>query len=473
MNNKSKYADSSYIGKIYGNLEILEFLPSSDDRNDTLESAFICKCRCNRIVVKKASRLVHGKVSSCGMCTVSKYNSEEYIDKKFGGLTIKRFVDTNDIDNLDNVPSFLCECQCGNTVIKKASHAIKGNIQSCGKCHETRSKYANKEFIGQIFGKLEVVGIGHDETQVTFICNCTCGRSENIEYSASMIYNGYKKQCNICAREISNKSLKTKRYNNSLLASMIGERFGKLVVKSIYKDEYGVTMARCDCDCGTKNKDIILSNLYRDKLGTKACGKCRVAPNSKYDSDEYIGKTINNLTVLEIKKENSITYWKCRCELCDNHTIRWFKATGVTGGNNKSCGCMQSNGETIIEKALKNRNIMYRKQVTFKGLKGIRGGILRFDFGIYDANNKLLGLIEYDGAQHFIDYNKNYYLTEFELVNDVNIVRENDKIKNKYCEDNKIQLIRLNGYISEEVFFTKMKEAVNEYNKTNTYVIVL
>lgn len=123
---------------------------------------------------------------------------------------------------------------------------------------------------------------------------------------------------------------------------------------------------------------------------------------------------------------------------------------------------MQSYGEYIIEKALKSRNINYKRQVTFKSLTGIRGGILRFDFGIYDKDDKLLGLIEYDGEQHFTDYNDNYYITEFELINDINIVKENDKIKNKFCKDNNIQLIRLNGTITEEVFFKKMKSACSK-----------
>lgn len=471
MNTKSKYSNPEYIGKTYGELTIIKFLASDDDYNDTLESAFLCQCSCGNTVVKKASRLTHNKVRSCGDCSVSKYNNKEYIGKMYGALKILKFLNINDSLNTENAPAFLCECVCKNITVKKANHVINGSVQSCGECHTTRSKYADTNFIGKKFGKLTVIGIGHNGVQNTFICNCECNRSENIEYSASMIYNGYKKQCNICSKEMSDDALITKRYSSTLLANLLGQKFGKLTIKSIYKDIDGCTVARCDCDCGTKDKDVFLSNLYRDVNGTRACGKCRIAPNAKYDNEEYIGKTINNLTILDIKKEDGKVYWKCRCEWCDKHNINWFKAYGVASGNNKSCGCMQSYAENVIENALKSKSIRYRKQVTFENLRGIRGGILRFDFGIYDNNNNLLGLIEYDGSQHFTDCNENYYITEFELANAVNIVKENDKIKNEYCIDNKIQLVRLSGKITEEIFFEKMTIACTEYK--NTYIVTL
>ena len=402
----------------------------------------------------------------------SKYDNNDYINKTFGNLTVKEFLHTNDIRNNEKAPAFMCLCICKNTVIKKASHIVRGNIQSCGNCHITRSKYADESFIGKTFGKLKVIGIGHNGVENTFICNCDCNRSNNIECSASMVFSGYKKQCKICAKESTISTLNTKRYDKSLLEDLIDKRFGKLVVKHIDKDIYGRTIAICDCDCGTKNKTVMLSNLYREKYGTKACGKCRIAYNKKYDNYEYIGKTINNLTILDIKKEDGVTYWKCRCEICDEHRILWLRACYVTRGNNKSCGCMQSYGETVIEQALKNKNINYKKQVTFKDLKGIRGGALRFDFGIYDNNNNLLGLIEYDGAQHFTDYNNSYYITEFELTTGINIVKENDKIKNKYCEDNNIQLVRLRGRITEDIFFSKMSKACEQLKMSDTYIIL-
>lgn len=462
MNTKSKYNTDEYIGKKYNSLKILEYLPSNDDRNTMMEPAYLCQCDCGNLTIKRVRQVLNGMAKACDECNKakkvkSKYNTDEYIGKKFGALEVQEFIPASDSRNKEKAPAYLCKCNCGNIVIKKASHVVNGTVGSCGKCHESRSKYADKSFIGKKFGNLEVVDIGHNGVENTFICNCDCGRSNNIEFSASAVVNGYRRMCSICGKETSQKHLTTKRYSEELLNSVVGKRYGKLVIKEVYKSAEGYTMAKCDCDCGTKDHEVLLSNILGD-IGTRACGKCRIAPNHKYDNPEYIGKTFNYLTVTDIIKEDGKTYWKCSCSLC-GHGIVTAVAHHIASGNTKSCGCMQSYGESVIEKALQSRNINYKKQVTFKGLTGIRGGVLRFDFGIYNDKDELLGLIEYDGEQHFTDYNETYYITEYELFNNVNIVKENDKIKNEFCKNNNIQLVRLNGTITEKIFFEKMSEA--------------
>jgi hypothetical protein len=471
VNTKSKYNSNEYINKEFGKLRVLEYLSSNSIENELGEPAFKCQCSCGNIAIKRVKHVVKKVSTCCDECNrankiKSKYNTEDFIGRTFGQLYIKQFLDGSNPINTENCPAYVCECSCGNIVIKKASHVVAGNIKSCGECHESRSKYANEEYIGKQFGKLIVVGIGHNDFENTFICNCSCNRSDNIEYSASMVANGYKKQCKLCSEEAQLELLDKIRkdrmqiqYTEEFLKSLIGNKYGKLTVKSIFKNNDNRTCASCDCDCGTINHTVMLSNLINTNHPTRACGKCRIAPNHKYDNTEYIGKTFNGLTVIDIKKENSKTYWKCRCNLCDSHNEVWFSAHNVISGNNKSCGCMQSYREYIIEKALKSRNINYKKQITFDGLKGIRGGTLRFDFGIYDNIGKLLGIIEYDGEQHFKDINETYYVTEFEAENNINITKENDKIKNKFCTDNNIQLVRLNGTINEDIFFRKMQAA--------------
>lgn len=62
---------------------------------------------------------------------------------------------------------------------------------------------------------------------------------------------------------------------------------------------------------------------------------------------------------------------------------------------------MQSNGEKKIEDLLKANKIKYKKEVKFSDLKGLKGEYLRFDFVLYDKNNKIICCIEVDGQQHF------------------------------------------------------------------------
>lgn len=59
---------------------------------------------------------------------------------------------------------------------------------------------------------------------------------------------------------------------------------------------------------------------------------------------------------------------------------------------------------------------------------------MRFDFGILNNNDNIIGLIEYNGVQH---YKSGYYSDDDELF-------ERDKMKVEYCNRNMIPLLVLN-----------------------------
>jgi hypothetical protein len=69
-------------------------------------------------------------------------------------------------------------------------------------------------------------------------------------------------------------------------------------------------------------------------------------------------------------------------------------------------------------------------------------GLLRFDFGIFDNNGKLLFLCEYDGQQHFepVVFGNFSFNIAVEKYND--LVRR-DNIKNEYCKNKNIALLRI------------------------------
>ncbi len=110
-------------------------------------------------------------------------------------------------------------------------------------------------------------------------------------------------------------------------------------------------------------------------------------------------------------------------------------------------GCSQCNsssrGEYYIKNYLDNREITYKRNHIFEDCKNKKG--LRFDFYIPDMNI----IIEYDGEHHFIE-NKYFGVGNLEYV------RKNDNIKNKYCVDNKIKIIRIAYYD-----FSKIDEILN------------
>jgi hypothetical protein len=93
--------------------------------------------------------------------------------------------------------------------------------------------------------------------------------------------------------------------------------------------------------------------------------------------------------------------------------------------------CSESKGEKIIRKILDNYKISYSSQHTFSDCKNKRK--LPFDFYIPSIRT----IIEFDGLQHFQP------IEHFGGLETYNILKQNDKIKSDYCEENFINLIRI------------------------------
>ena len=88
----------------------------------------------------------------------------------------------------------------------------------------------------------------------------------------------------------------------------------------------------------------------------------------------------------------------------------------------------------LIAQYLRERKINFNSQVSFPDLFYKSKDVpLKFDFGIYDNNNKLVLLIEFQGVQHYDT--SNFFFSE------ENVVR--DELKRKYCADKKIPLIEI------------------------------
>lgn len=93
--------------------------------------------------------------------------------------------------------------------------------------------------------------------------------------------------------------------------------------------------------------------------------------------------------------------------------------------------CNESKGEGNIAKILDKYNIKYIRQYKFKDCKNIFA--LPFDFYLSDYNI----CIEYDGQQHFkpLDF--------FGGQESYEKIIKNDDIKNTYCKNNNIKLLRI------------------------------
>ena len=208
----------------------------------------------------------------------------------------------------------------------------------------------------------------------------------------------------------------------------------------------------CQCSCDKHTiKSVSLCSLRSGK--SKSCGclkKELTAQRMKKYNDEHreniIGNKYGLLTVIELTTQRNSqgqVLYKCLCD-CGNYHLA--TSNNLKHGNVQSCGCTKSIIASKIKNILQENNIKFITEYTFKDLvspdnEKIR---LRFDFAIFDNNNSLSHLIEYDGETHF-RYTNNGWNNE----DNFNKTKRNDELKNEYCKNHNIKLIRI-SYLQKD-----------------------
>lgn len=121
----------------------------------------------------------------------------------------------------------------------------------------------------------------------------------------------------------------------------------------------------------------------------------------------------------------------CQCD-CGNQKV--IQKDSLMNGT-ISCGCLNSRGEREIAEYLREHKIKYEIQYGFPDLVG--GLPLKFDFAIFDKNDKLIALVEYQGEQHFeiVDFFGGEKKFERQQMN--------DEMKRSYCKNKGIPLIEI------------------------------
>lgn len=306
------------------------------------------------------------------------------------------------------------------------------------------------DLTGKKFGALTVISRAKNQVATSgrsrpqWNCICDCGNNK-ITTSDYLKYTEFPS----CGCEATKRRIEKNRINN------IGEKYGRLTIVDILWNEKP-TKAVCKCDCGNDyigtKSDIVTGH-------TKSCGCLQsenVSMSNTKDWTGHIAESGVKLLNRDHMNDKGQWVWECECPLCGN--LFYELPAKVNNGHTTSCGCrIQSFGESYIKTALENMNVEFQPQYTFNDCKNVY--ILRFDFGILH-NGKLLGLIEYDGKQHFepIEF--------FGGENGFNKTQERDKIKNTYCQTHNIPLLRLPYTLS----LNEIKNKLYEYYLSLTTV---
>lgn len=234
----------------------------------------------------------------------------------------------------------------------------------------------------------------------------------------------------------------------SKVIDMTGQTWGKLtVLERAENDKFGKAQWLCQCECG--NTKIIVGASLRKGL-TTSCGCHKLQKLKEYNETNVVNETGNvygYLTVISRNEDPGLikdgrAMWNCQCK-CGNTCIVSGKL--LRDGHVTSCGCRrQSLGEEAIEKILLQNNFNYAKEYLVQVRKELiyQHHKSRFDFAIFDNDNNLQYFIEFDGLQHF-EKNARENGLGWNSKENYEKTHERDMIKNQWCKDNNIPLIRI------------------------------
>lgn len=236
--------------------------------------------------------------------------------------------------------------------------------------------------------------------------------------------------------------------------NLINQRFGRLVVTEAAPNKGNKTQWKCKCDCGNEYIGST-DSLRQGKLLSCGCLRAETArKNGKTVLEDLTNQKFGKLTVIEYAgSRRQRSSWKCKCD-CGNIVI--VNQMELKRGDALSCGCLRSSyGEFCIENILKEHQIKYEKEFSFNDLVSENNIPLRFDFAIFDKNNQLSYLIEYDGEQH--------YLTKTDKIwtDTVKKRQMRDKIKNEYVLSHNIPLYRIPFWEKNNITFESITD--NKY----------
>jgi len=186
--------------------------------------------------------------------------------------------------------------------------------------------------------------------------------------------------------------------------------------------------------CNTCNKFF----MQLPEVHLRGCG-CPKCVGKNKTTDEFIDDANEvhdfKYSYVDTIYENSYTKVKI---ICPKHGM--FEQTPTSHLQGKGCSdCNTSVGEVEVRKILKRFQIDFDTQYKFEDCRGLKNK-LPFDFAVFE-NGVLLGLIEFQGEQHYIIP---YYSSDPEKNEKTFAdIQRSDKIKKTYCENNDINLFEI------------------------------
>jgi hypothetical protein len=327
----------------------------------------------------------------------------------------------------------LIQCKCGNTFFASMHQFKIKNKRQCDECSgRKRWDYESvKKFVEENSEcKLISTSYKHCDEKLTF--QCKCGKIFKTTFTHFKENYGKRegqKQCPECG--IKKQKLKKRKPYEKVKEEIESNGCKLLTPQNEYKGtQYKV---KVKCKCG----DIFECSPNTMKMYNKyQCNKCSGKQKlTLKEVKEWIKHNAPGYEFLS-KKYKGVDYkYEMKCPKGHIFSKRFGH---FYHGGDRCPVCISSSGENAIVEYLTKHNIEFKRQYSFPNCKRVQ--VLHFDFAVFNQG-ELYCLIEFDGQQHFEPCG--FGSSEEEALEKFRIQKECDEIKNKYCKDNNILLIRI------------------------------
>lgn len=174
--------------------------------------------------------------------------AEDLCGKRFGKLTVLRKTEQKRKGSF----LWLCECECGNTILLERYKIERGLVQSCGCARKGKNA---KDLKGMRIGHLQVVRRLDEKKGSCYLWECVCDCGSTIKVATNDLTKKNPVQSCGCVRQ--GKDIE-------------GQRFGRLTALYPTAKRLGGSIVwMCRCDCG--NVTEVSYNDLRSG-NTKSCG---------------------------------------------------------------------------------------------------------------------------------------------------------------------------------------------------------
>lgn len=189
---------------------------------------------------------------------------------------------------------------------------------------------------------------------------------------------------------------------------------------------------KCRCKIDGTIWDGLPNNLLRGEFcptcGIKSRNKLKTKTNGQFIEEM---KHINQDIIFLDQYTGGRKPLRCKCKKCKNI----WESTGAKLLTGYGCPiCNESHGERKIRRILNELGVEYISQKTFEDLRGIKNGVLSFDF--YIPSHDLL--IEYQGQFH-----DGFGLEQFQSKEQLKNQKANDLKKRDYVKSHGLNLLEI------------------------------